>query len=104
VGDVVVKINQLEVEPGKGHVLEERFGTRLRRIDADGFLGWELLRPTEEGQPYLALTRWVSEAAFDAWRNGPAFRDGHRHAPEGAAPVARTAGLLHYEVAVAHPD
>ncbi|MFP5308618.1 MAG: antibiotic biosynthesis monooxygenase family protein [Actinomycetes bacterium] len=102
-GDVVVKINQLEVEPGKGDVLEERFGSRLRRIEAEGFLGWELLRPTDEGQPYLAITRWESEAAFDAWRNGPAFHEGHKHAPEGKEPVARTAGLLSYEVAVVRP-
>lgn len=96
---IVVKINQLEVQPGKGEVLEARFASRLRRIEAPGFLGWELLRP-REGTRYLAVTRWESEEAFDAWRNGPAFAEGHRHAPDGREPVAETVGLLDYEVAV----
>lgn len=98
----VVRINHLEVEEGQGHVLEERFGSRLRRIEADGFLGWQLLRPQPGTDgPYLAVTWWEDDDAFDAWRNGPAFHAGHKHAPSGAAPVARTAGLTAYDVVAA---
>lgn len=96
----VVRINHLEVEEGKGSVLEERFGSRLRRIDADGFLGWQLLRPQPGTDgPYLAITWWEDDAAFEAWRDGPAFHEGHKHAPEGREPVARPVGLTAYDVA-----
>lgn len=101
----VVRINHLEVDGGDGEVLEERFGSRLRRIEADGFLGWQLLRPQPgTGGPYLAITWWEDDAAFDAWRNGPAFHAGHKRTPDGAPPVARTAGLTAYDVVATSPD
>lgn len=98
----VVRINHLEVDEGEGHVLEERFGSRLRRIEAEGFLGWQLLRPQPGTDgPYLAITWWVDDEAFEAWRNGAAFHEGHKRAPAGREPVARPVGLTAYDVAAA---
>lgn len=45
---------------------------------ADGFEGFELLRPTDGRDQWLVITRWRDEAAFDAWVSSPAFADGHR--------------------------
>ena len=43
----VVKINAIEVAPGRGAELEERFARRAAEVEAmPGFRGFELLRPT----------------------------------------------------------
>ncbi|MDQ2807678.1 MAG: antibiotic biosynthesis monooxygenase, partial [Chloroflexota bacterium] len=50
--------------------LERRFAERLPQVaHAPGFAGFELLRPTEAGGPYLSVSRWATRADFDAWRH-----------------------------------
>ena len=74
----VVKINVLEVPPGRGATLEERFAARKGDVDTvEGFESFELLRPTDGGGHYLVVTRWTNDAAFDAWINSDAFQQGH---------------------------
>ncbi len=74
----VVKINVIEVPPGRGEVLEERFAARAGEVDTvDGFESFELLRPTEGTDRYLVVTRWRDEASFAAWMSSDAFQRGH---------------------------
>ena len=43
----VVKINAIQVAPGRGASLEERFAKRAAEVEQmPGFLSYELLRPT----------------------------------------------------------
>ena len=74
--------------------LERRFAERLPQVaQAHGFAGFELLRPTEGGDHYLSVSRWVSRADFDAWRMSTYNATAHgRPAPvEGAAAAAAPA-------------
>ena len=65
-----------------------------------------LLRPTAGDDRYFVVTRWESEEAFQAWRDGQAFQHQHRNTHEddgkGAAkpqhPVATGADLLEFDV------
>src|SRR3984885_11389897 len=80
----VVKINAIEVEPGRGEALEERFAKRAAEVEQmPGFLGFELLRPTEGETRYFVYTRWESEEHFQAWVRSPAFTRGHAPAAAG---------------------
>ena len=66
----VVKINVLSVPEGAGAELEKRFAARKHSVDgADGFEGFELLRPTAGESRYFVVTRWRDEASFEAWRS-----------------------------------
>jgi heme oxygenase (mycobilin-producing) len=96
----VVKINAIEVAPGKGAALEERFARRAAEVESmPGFLGFELLRPVEGESRYFVYTRWESEEAFRAWVESPAFTRGHAQAAKGAGgPVAHGSSLLSFEV------
>jgi len=103
----VVKINAIEVPPGKGAELEARFAARAGMVDQQpGFEEFMLLRPVAGDDRYFVLTRWESEAAFQAWRAGQAFQHQHRetHEDGGAGeakpqhPVATGASLLEFEV------
>ena len=98
-----VAINVLTVPEGAGATLEERFAARGGAVDgAPGFEHFELLRPLEGTHDYLVYTRWASQEAFMAWRDGQRFADGHAAAtarPEGARPAATGSTIWAFEVA-----
>jgi heme oxygenase (mycobilin-producing) len=96
----VVKINAIDVAPGMGEALEERFAKRAAEVEKmPGFLGFELLRPVEGETRYFVYTRWESEEAFRAWVESPAFTRGHAQAAKNAGgAVAHGSSLLSFEV------
>lgn len=95
----VVKINAIEVPDGRGDALEERFRARAGAIEgAPGFLGFELLRPVAGETRYFVYTRWESEEAFRAWREGEAFQRGHAGGAGGRPPVGTASSLLEFEL------
>jgi heme oxygenase (mycobilin-producing) len=99
----VIKINAITVPADSGDELARRFAARAGAVDsADGFEGFELLKPTDERTTWLVVTRWRDEQAFEAWVTSPAFGQGHRSAAEGAhgqAPVGVSSELWSYEIA-----
>ncbi len=101
----IVKINAIRVPEGTGEVLEQRFAARAEAMaGVEGFVGFELLRPTGGEERYFVYTRWADEAAFQAWRASQEFAEGHAGATEGHGgqrPVAEGADLLEFEVALA---
>ena len=91
----VIRINAITVAPERGEELARRFAARAGAVDrADGFEGFELLRPTDSRDTWLVVTRWRDDAAFRAWVASPAFAHGHQGAAEPAsgAPGAGHAG------------
>jgi heme oxygenase (mycobilin-producing) len=99
-GMTVIRINAITVSEGAGDELARRFAHRAGAVDqAEGFEGFELLRPTDERSTWLVLTRWRDEASFRAWTESPAFAHGHRGAggSGGERPVASHSELWSYE-------
>jgi len=103
----VVKINAIEVAPGGGPALEQRFAARAGQVDKQpGFEELLVLRPVAGDSRYFVVTRWASEEAYQAWRNGPAFAEQHRqtHQSEGHGaarpehPIGARGTLLEFEV------
>ena len=75
----IIRINAITVPAEAGDELAHRFAARAGAVDsADGFEGFELLKPTDERTTWLVVTRWRDEAAFEAWVASPAFAEGHR--------------------------
>ena len=106
----VIKINALTVPAEMGEEVAKRFAARAGAVDgADGFEGFELLRPTDERTTWLVVTRWRDLESFEAWRTSPSFAHGHRADPTGdgagEAPAAQPpmpiqAELWSYDVAI----
>ncbi len=102
----VIKINAITVREGSGDELARRFAERAGAVDdADGFEGFELLRPTDDRDTWLVVTRWRDDESFDAWVASPAFGHGHRgssagedHRGGGEPPVGRHSELWSYEI------
>ena len=95
----VVKINAISVPPQAREELERRFAARAHTVDgADGFLGFQLLRPVAGEDRYFVVTHWADEESFAAWRDGDA-RAAHAGGDgEQRKPVASGADLLEFEV------
>ena len=89
-----IKINAITVPAGSGDELAHRFAARAGAVDdADGFEGFELLRPTDDREQWLVITRWRDEESFQAWVSSPGFAEGHRSAVERAGGDGAEAGL-----------
>jgi heme-degrading monooxygenase HmoA len=77
----VIKINAITAREGSGDELARRFASRAGAVDhAEGFEGFELLRPTDDRDIWLVVTRWRDDESFNAWVSSPAFAHGHRGA------------------------
>ncbi len=104
----VIKINAITVQSDSGDELAHRFAARAGAVDdADGFEGFELLKPVDGRQQWLVVTRWRDEDAFNAWTSSPAFAHGHRSESERSGgeaprPVGVHSEVWSYEVAVTH--
>jgi heme-degrading monooxygenase HmoA len=101
----VVKINAITVPADSGDELAKRFGSRAGAVDgADGFEGFELLKPADDRTTWLVVTRWRDDDAFQAWVKSPAFAHGHRSAAERSGgeappPVGVSSEVWSYEIA-----
>ncbi len=74
----IIRINAITVPADAGDELAHRFAARAGAVDgADGFEGFELLKPTDDRTTWLVITRWRDQAAFDAWLSSPSFAAGH---------------------------
>jgi heme-degrading monooxygenase HmoA len=89
----IIRINAITGPAEAGDELAHRFAARAGAVDgADGFEGFELLKPTDDRTQWLVITRWRDEASFDAWVSSPSFAEGHRGTGGGGHPGAAESG------------
>jgi heme-degrading monooxygenase HmoA len=99
----VIKINAITVPADSGDEIARRFGARAGAVDgAEGFEGFELLRPTDGRTQWLVVTRWRDDASFHRWVSSSAFGHGHDNADRPArdgSPISTGSELWSYEIA-----
>jgi heme-degrading monooxygenase HmoA len=73
-----VVCNRIPVNPDYAEAFEARFADRSQMVDGmPGFVAFNLLRPTNAGDPYVVLTFWEKEENFKAWTQSAEFKEGH---------------------------
>ena len=78
---MITVANRIFVAPEYAEAFEERFRTRPGLVDSmPGFILNQVLRPTQEGDPYVVFTVWESRADFEAWTQSEAFAQVHARA------------------------
>ena len=94
----IVKINAITVPRERFAEFAQRFASRAGRVEeAEGFEGFELLRPNDERNVCLVLTRWRSEEDFQTWMASRDFAAGHsQHRQSG--PVGTGSELWSFDV------
>jgi heme-degrading monooxygenase HmoA len=101
----IIKINAITMPADGGDELARRFAARAGAVDDQaGFEGFELLKPADERNTWLVITRWADDESFQAWVDSPAFGHGHRSetkpAYQPSAPsVGMSSELWSYEIA-----
>lgn len=94
----VVKINAITVPRERFAEFERRFASRAGRVEsAAGFESFELLRPNDDREVCLVVTRWRSEDDFRAWLSSADFAAGHSQHREGG-PVGTSSELWSFDV------
>lgn len=85
-----VAVNYIDCTPEYKGCFEELFGSRAKQIDTmPGFIDMQVLRPSKEGDAYLIVSHWESEASFKGWTISATFLEGHKR---GFADIAKAEG------------
>ncbi len=94
----IVKINAITVPRERFGEFERRFAARAGRVSsAEGFEAFELLRPNDDRDVCLVITRWRSEEDFQAWMKSADFSAGHaQHRSDG--PVGTASEVWSFDV------
>ncbi|HIE65615.1 MAG: antibiotic biosynthesis monooxygenase [Nitrospira sp.] len=96
-----VVANRVFVKQEYGQEFEERFRKRAGQIDKQpGFVRMEVLRPKAEKTPYIILTHWKDEQAFQNWVGSDDFKVAHQN-PMTKEAFLEGGGLEHHEVIIA---
>ena len=75
-----VVANRVPVASGWEERFEARFRRRAGQVDKQaGFVRMDILRPADEDSPYVVLTAWEDEAAFNRWVGSEDFKLAHQN-------------------------
>ena len=85
---MITVANRIPVKPEAAEAFEETFRTRLGGVDDfDGFIAFQLLRPSKPEDPYVIFTFWDKVESFRAWTASDDFKEQHRNSREVAKAV-----------------
>ena len=78
--------NRVFLKPEYSEEFEQRFKTRAGQINQQpGFISMQVFKPQSENTPYLVVTNWENEQAFQNWIGSEDFRLAHQNPmPKGA--------------------
>ena len=95
-----VVANRVFVKQDFSQEFEQRFKSRAGQINQQpGFVLMEVLKPRSEGTPYVVLTHWESEHAFENWVGSEDFKKAHQN-PMPKEAFDEGGGLEQYEVII----
>ena len=75
---MITVANRIYVKAEFAEAFEQRFRERAGLVDQmTGFVSNQVLRPVNEGDPYVVFTMWQSRQDFLNWVRSDAFAKGH---------------------------
>jgi heme-degrading monooxygenase HmoA len=78
ISEMITVANRIYVGREYRDAFEERFRERARLVDKmPGFVSNLILRPVNEGEPYVVFTVWQNRQDFLNWVRSDAFVKGH---------------------------
>lgn len=95
-----VVANRVFLKPEYNDEFEKRFKHRAGQIDQQiGFVSMQVLKPKSEDTPYIILTHWVNEQAFNNWVGSDDFKVAHQN-PMNKDAFLEGGGLEQFEVII----
>ncbi len=75
---MITVANRIYVNPEYAEQFEKVFRERAGLVDKmPGFISNQVLRPANEGDPYIVMTYWNSRQDFLGWIRSDSFIKGH---------------------------
>jgi heme-degrading monooxygenase HmoA len=75
---MITVANRIYVNAEYAEEFEKAFRERARSVDEmPGFISNQVLRPVNDGDPYVVFTLWNSRVDFINWVRSDAFVQGH---------------------------
>ncbi len=88
---MITVANRIYVKPEYADAFEMRFRERAGLVDKmPGFISNQILRPVNDGDPYVVFTTWMRRQDFLDWVRSDAFVKGH--AQSGTLPKEAFSG------------
>lgn len=79
--------------------VRDAFCQRPHQVDeAPGFLGMEVMSPTDNPQDIWLLTRWHDEGCYQSWHAGDGYHSSHSGIPKGLKLVPGSAKIHRLKV------
>jgi heme-degrading monooxygenase HmoA len=105
---MITVANRIYVKQEYADAFEERFRERAGLVDKmPGFISNQVLRPVNEGDPYVVFTVWNSRQDFLNWVRSDAFVKGHAQSgtmPKDAFSKANVLEMHEVVQDTSHPD
>ena len=105
---MITVANRIYVKPEYAEAFEKAFRERAGLVDGmPGFISNTVLRPVNEGDPYVVLTTWDSRQDFLDWVRSDAFQKGHAQSgtlPKDAYPKPNVLEMHEVVSDSARPD
>jgi len=96
-----VVANRVFVKPQYSQEFEQRFKKRAGQINQQaGFVQMEVLKPRTRETPYVVLTHWQNEQAFNDWVTSEDFKIAHQN-PMPKQAFLDGGGMEQYELIIA---
>ncbi|MCP4432135.1 MAG: antibiotic biosynthesis monooxygenase [Gammaproteobacteria bacterium] len=95
-----VVANRVFVKPVYCEEFESRFRNRTGQINNQpGFVRMEVFKPQSENTPYVVITHWENEQAFQGWVDSEDFKLAHQN-PMSKDAFNGGGGIEQYEVII----
>jgi heme-degrading monooxygenase HmoA len=95
-----VVANRVFVKQPYAGEFEQRFRDRSGQINQQpGFVRMEVLKPQSEKTPYVVLTHWENEQAFQNWVGSEDFKRAHQN-PMDKDAFLEGGGLEQHEIII----
>jgi heme-degrading monooxygenase HmoA len=96
---MLIALSRFTIANGKLEEVRSAFLNRPHLVEsAPGFLGMEVMSPTDTPAEIWLVTRWLDEQSFRSWHRSHEYHRSHDGIPKGLKLVPKTASLRLFEV------
>ncbi len=103
----VIKINAITVpnDPDSSFDLKQRFEQQAGSVgEIEGFESFELLKPNDDKNTWLVISRWADEQSFQSWLSSSSFAKSHASIAQMPKPEGFSSALWSFETALSSSD
>ena len=94
-----VVLSRFTIGNDMAEAVHEAFSGRPHLVDsAQGFLGMQVMSPTDNPAEVWLVTRWTDEGSYRVWHRSHQYHASHAGIPKGLKLIPRSAGVRFFEM------